>query len=119
MIAAKDTDYFGLSGALMYDPSIGDSSLQGTTPTYQFVKNNNNYLGLNDTFMEQLAEVDASCGYSDYIDQYLVFPPTETQPTNSYSRDCDTGDMASEALLANNPCWNPYWTIQQCPLIYG
>ena len=83
-------------------------------PTLPFVQQNNNVFNLNATFMAQLEELDKSCGYAEYRDKYMTFPPSGLQPPTffNYSSETDlacdvfdmvifggTGDLAYRKLL--------------------
>ena len=83
-------------------------------PTLPFVQQNNNVFNLNATFMAQLEELDKSCGYAEYRDKYMTFPPSGLQPPTffNYSSEtdlaCDVFDMVITASYATNPCANVY-----------
>ena len=100
MLDAKDKTYYDLNGkchlqawciqsltisihkgALVYDPCIGQFDyVQQEVPSVPYVLENNNLFGFNDSFLEQLEESHRSCGYADYIEKYLQFPPPCNQP---------------------------------------
>ena len=64
MLDLKDKTYFDLSGALMYDPCIGDCGLvQGEYPTYQYAKENNAILNFDDTTLAKMEKISEDCGY--------------------------------------------------------
>jgi carboxypeptidase D len=78
-------------------------------------------LGLNDTFIAQLEKLHQSCGYADFIDKYLQYPPPAVQPPKYFNytseSDCDLWDLAYNAAYAPNPCFNVYEIVGQCPLL--
>jgi hypothetical protein len=41
-------------------------------PTYQFVKNNNEILNLNETFLAQLEQESTKCGYETYMEKVCL-----------------------------------------------
>lgn len=72
--------------------------------------------------METIAELDKSCGYADFRDKYLTYPPPGVQPpvffNGTSEADCDVFTMIDNAALAVNPCFNIYEINQQCPLLW-
>ena len=118
MLDQKDKEYFDLRGALMYDPCIGAFDVQDDMTIYNFIEANNNVLGYNDTYIEQMAALDESCGYAKFREQYLVYPPSGTQPALPESTgDCALWNSAYLAAYAPNPCFNVYDVSFTCPLL--
>jgi carboxypeptidase D len=81
-------------------------------------------LGLNASYLAQLEELDKSCGYADFRDTYLTFPPSGVQPpkfsnqsSDSSDAACDLWDQAYYAAYAPNPCFNVYQVSGSCPLL--
>ena len=121
MLDQNDTEYFNLSGALAYDPCIGDFTYtQETAVAVPYAVANNNMLNLNSTFLAELESLHQSCGYADYVNTYLQFPPPGVQaPQNgSTSPACDVFDMIDTAALDVNPCFDIYEINSQCPLLW-
>jgi carboxypeptidase D len=91
-------------------------------PTLPFVQQNNNVFNLNATFMAQLEELDKSCGYAEYRDKYMTFPPSGLQPPTFFNYSsptdlaCDVFDMVITASYATNPCANVYEITTMCPI---
>ena len=77
-----------------------------------YVLQQNNILNLNDSFLQQIQEIDKSCGYAAFRDQYLQFPPSGVQPplffNYSANVSCDVFDLLNQALLDVNPCFDIY-----------
>lgn len=63
-----------------------------------------------------------SCGYADYIDRYLQFPPSGLQPPVyfNFSSDasCDVFDLIDSAAFDPNPCFDIYEIPAMCPLLW-
>jgi carboxypeptidase D len=80
---------------------------------------------LNNSFTEALHTKHVSCGYAAYIEKYLQFPPPEgpfpvlTNPLGSSNSTCDLLDDILSAILAVNPCWNPYHITDMCPHLWS
>ena len=113
MLNRNDTTHFNVKGALVYDPCIGSYVYtQQQAVAVPFVQQNNNVLGLNASFVSALNKSHHTCGYADYVDQYLVFPPNGTQPPEYFNStsdaQCDLWDSIYYAAYAPNPCFNVY-----------
>ena len=102
----------------MYDPCIGAYDIQNDIYTLPFLEENNNVLNYNDTYLAALVENDQSCGYADYREKYMQFPPSGVQPVLKTSTGkCAVWDEAYETAYATNPCFNVYEIGLQCPLL--
>lgn len=110
-------------GALVYDPVIGQFDYVGqqvaAVPT---VQENANIFNFNASFMNQLQSLHKSCGYQDFIDEYLTFPPSGVQPPKSFDptsdADCNIYNMITDAAYRVNPCYNVYAINQMCPFLW-
>jgi carboxypeptidase D len=125
MLDQNDPEYFNVTGALMYDPCIGDwDFVQQEVTVVPFVQANNNVMGFNASFMNRVEELHQSCGYEAYIDQYLTYPPPDHQPPvffNSSSpanSSCAVWEMLDHAAFDINPCFNVYAVSDGCPLLW-
>ena len=107
-------------GAIVYDPCIGSFLLVGQEiPTYPFVMANNEILNLNQSTLDDLESMHYKCGYADFYDKYLTFPPPGNQPAEpvySYQK-CDIFDMYVYAAYDVNPCFNIYHISDYCPYL--
>ncbi|KAB8266501.1 Alpha/Beta hydrolase protein [Aspergillus minisclerotigenes] len=123
MLDQNDKDYYDVHGALVYDPVIGQFDYVGqqvaAVPT---VQENANIFNFNASFMNQLQSLHKSCGYQDFIDEYLTFPPSGVQPPKSFDptsdADCNIYNMITDAAYRVNPCYNVYAINQMCPLLW-
>ncbi|KAK8858472.1 hypothetical protein IAR55_002699 [Kwoniella newhampshirensis] len=123
MLDQNDTEYYNLSGALIYDGVIGEYDyVQGEIPAVPFVEANANLFNFNETFMSELKGLHESCGYADYIDRYMKFPPVENQPhlffnySDPKNQTCDLQDIVNNEVLRVNPCFDIYSVNLMCPL---
>lgn len=119
----NDKEYYNLQGALAYDPCIGSFVYTAEEAVaYPFVEANNNVMNLNQTYLNHLEKLHHSCGYAEYVEKYLTFPPPGVQPPKlfNYSSDaaCDIFDMIDNAALEMNPCFDIYDVNAQCPLLW-
>ncbi|KAJ5174867.1 uncharacterized protein N7482_000744 [Penicillium canariense] len=121
MLDEKDKKYFDLQGALAYDPCIGQFDyVQEEIPVVPFIKKNANLFNFNETFMAELEHLHQSCGYEEFIDTYLTFPPPKEQPPLFFNwtsmEECDVFDLVYETVFDINPCFDLYEVNQMCPL---
>ncbi|KAF2725023.1 carboxypeptidase S3, penicillopeptidase S3, CPD-S3 [Polychaeton citri CBS 116435] len=125
MLDENDSEYYDVTGALIYDPCIGNWDFtQQEVPVVPFTLANNNVMGYNATFIAQLEQLHESCGYADWLDTYLTFPPPGIQPSiffNSSSpenKSCAVWEMIDHAAFSINPCFNVYAVNDACPLLW-
>lgn len=123
MLDKKDKTHFDLHGALVYDPVIGEFVTQQVqVPTLPFVQAQQTNLNLNATFLAQLEKIDKDCGFAAYREKYLTFPPSGQQPPTYFNytsnSQCDINDIAMNGIFEVNPCFNPYATNQNCPILW-
>ncbi|KAJ3013545.1 hypothetical protein HKX48_005704 [Thoreauomyces humboldtii] len=116
----NDKVNFGLTGTLMYDPLIGPQRISDTVPLARFTAKWQDLLGLNDTFVANITARAQSCGYTDYINRYLVYPPKGVQPTMpSVPRaGCDLQTDILNAWTLVNPCADIYQIATTCPTLW-
>lgn len=82
----------------------------------------NNLFALNATFMANLTSQADSCGYTSFLNDYLVFPPKGLLPTppnvNGDVPGCDLWDAIYYAASEINPCFDIYQVATTCPLLW-
>jgi carboxypeptidase D len=78
-------------------------------------------MGFNDSFLANLADQDEKCGYAQYRQDFMQFPPNGTQPPLYFNAtddpDCDLWDLVYDTAYSVNPCFNVYEPNLQCPLL--
>ncbi|EGO60563.1 hypothetical protein NEUTE1DRAFT_57101 [Neurospora tetrasperma FGSC 2508] len=124
---ANDKTYYDMSGLMIYDPVISWDEVAEQVPVVQFTEYWSGLFPFNDTFRAHIKSVDAKCGYSDFVSQYLVYPPKGLQPSKLPGTD-KTGTTRDEcwglfyeifdAILLLNPCFNIYQVATTCPLLW-
>ncbi|CAG8104728.1 unnamed protein product [Penicillium salamii] len=120
MLDQNDTKHFNISGALMYEPCIGQwDYIQAELPAYPFVEKHADMFNFNQSFMADLKETYEQCGYKEYNDEYLTFPASGIQPPKlmNYS-ECDIYNTIYNEAYNPNPCWNPSKAGTICPLLW-
>lgn len=112
MLDQNDTTNYDLSGALAYDPCIGSFVYtQQEAVVVPYAVANNNLLNLNQSFVQELESLHESCGYKEYVDTYLTYPPPGQQPPKFFNYSdpadiaCDVFDMIDTAALTLNNCF--------------
>lgn len=84
-------------------------------------------LPFNDSTLTQIQNASKSCGFDDYSDKYLTFPPSGQQPDicqnpginadcTNYIEGCDVFDFAFSAAFEINPGFNIYQIAQLLPV---
>ena len=60
--------------------------------------------------MNQLDALADQCGYTQYLETYLTYPPSGVQPTpnDTVSDECDVWFVILEEALRLNPAFNIY-----------
>ncbi|KAF7350412.1 Carboxypeptidase [Mycena venus] len=70
----------------------------------------------NDTFEAELAALDETCGFTAFLEEYLVFPPKGPQPPSPTSDgECDMFDTLTSGMYFLNRCFNTYHITTGCP----
>lgn len=91
-------------------------------PAVPFVDHWGHLFPLNDTTKTRLHDIANSCGYKDYMDKYLTYPPKGKMPqfpaSVTKNKTCDVWEAIYEATSLVNPCFNIYHVTDTCPLLY-
>ncbi|GIZ44414.1 hypothetical protein CKM354_000761200 [Cercospora kikuchii] len=125
MIEQNCTKYFDVAGMMIYDPSI-QPQVSSEVAALPFVKAHYPDFPFNETFTAFLENRTQACGYNEYIENGLQFPPKRTfdnppgvNYTNNYTLDdCQVFDPIFEAIFEINPCFDIYQVGQICPLLW-
>ncbi|RFU80036.1 carboxypeptidase cpds [Trichoderma arundinaceum] len=126
MLAANDSRYFDVKGAMINDPVIGYPALTQATVNY-FIQSWSNILSFNDSNYDHIANLSKVCGYDNYVDTYLSFPPRKAQPVPSKLpgslgegtgtiSSCDAIQYFQSTALKINPGFNVYQITQGLPI---
>lgn len=109
MLDDGNTDYYNVKGITLIDPSINSADVFAYAPAVDFVHANLNIMGLNDSTMEFLDKKNEECGFREFMDTALTFPPKGPLPSvPSLDHGCQTLDWAISAAVYVNPCFNFY-----------
>ncbi|EGY16142.1 carboxypeptidase cpdS [Verticillium dahliae VdLs.17] len=122
-ITAADDTYYKLGGVAINDPILGDSTLHQQAVIFPFIEYWQNLFYLNDSYLDALRWTHESCNYSTYLDTYGTFPPPpgpfpvldDPYADMSGNYTCDIFDLAYQAAIEQNPCFNIYHITDTCP----
>lgn len=128
MIGEQDTEYFDIQGMMIYDGALDVHcyNLQQEVPTMAFVDYYSSIMPLNETFRAEMQQRAQNCGYNDYMEQYLVLPPTTLQPAilpaenpdGTVKAGCDVSGPIGSAMTAFNPYFDVYNILGKCPFAW-
>ena len=140
MLNSRDKAHFDVKGILVYDPSVSTDAVQqqsefppsqhrhssgctnssATVPAVAFVDYWKPLFSLNQTFLTSIHDRADACGYTSFLNNYLVFPPTGPlpNPPNTSSPGCDLWTDIYYAASAINPCFDIYQIATTCPLLW-
>ncbi|KAJ2897215.1 hypothetical protein MKZ38_004862 [Zalerion maritima] len=128
MVDADDADYFDMKGLLIYDPVVNEDAMTEQIPTVAFTDYWAGLFPFNDTYKEYIHTKADECGYTEFMETYLQYPPPGPMPaklpgtventTSQTSAECDLFDSVIEAELLLNPCWDIYQVATTCPLLW-
>ncbi|KAF2125792.1 carboxypeptidase cpdS precursor [Dothidotthia symphoricarpi CBS 119687] len=121
MLSKNDTEYYNAKGIMFYDPSVAEDALLEDIPAAGFLDKWAGLFNLNESFTEDIHKRAAECGYTDYMETYLTFPPPGKFPTpenNASVAGCAIWGDIFDAVLLTNPCFDVYAVATTCPLLW-
>lgn len=121
MLDANDKTYYDMRGVMLYDPSIAERRLQSDITAVPFIEHHRSLFPFNESYWEELYDMDEKCGFAAYRKKYLTYPPAGHLPSELPGTDvgCD-GLMfeIADAISLLNPCWDIYQIATTCPLLW-
>lgn len=122
MFNASDSCYYNIESIMIYDPSTSYNVVQEQIPAVPFVDYWGPLLNLNETFLADIHNRSDKCGYTDFMDTYLTFPPKGPLPTppnvHGLEEGCDLWDDIYYAASYVNSCFDIYQVATTCPLLW-
>ncbi|KAH6635679.1 Alpha/Beta hydrolase protein, partial [Chaetomium sp. MPI-SDFR-AT-0129] len=127
MLDRGDKTVFDVKGMAVWDGLMSKIPLTEDVPVARFVEKWKTALPLNDTFRAGVQAIDQQCGYSAYLDEFLVFPPKGPQPATLPGENPVTGLAKPECALyigvflaarEVNPCLNAFDITSRCPILF-
>nr|GAT57790.1 carboxypeptidase Cpds [Mycena chlorophos] len=116
-----------LKGIYIADPSLTYGVVQEDIPALRFVQANQNVFPFNSSFMAQLQAASDACGYTDYLDQFITYPPAGPIPfpvgvpegSTSASAQCRLSSTIQRAIGRLNPVFNIYRVTDTFPNLWS
>lgn len=119
MLDEKNSEYFNVTGIMIYDPSINVDAVTEQVPTAAFVDYWGGLFPFNETIKAQIKDMDEKCGYTKYLNKHLTFPPKGKFPDPPSTTDeCDIFDFVYNAIFDINPCFDIYQVATTCPVLW-
>ncbi|KXT15199.1 hypothetical protein AC579_3929 [Pseudocercospora musae] len=117
-----NSTYYNVESILFYDPSVSYDVVQDDIPAVPFVHNWKQLFNLNDTYLESIDARHKSCGYEQFLEETLVYPPKGPLPTPpDVDRKNNSCRLFYEIVVAAsrvNPCWDVYQVATTCPVLW-
>ncbi|MDI1485482.1 MAG: hypothetical protein OHK93_000620 [Ramalina farinacea] len=122
MLNTNNTKYYDVEAIMIYDPSTSTGAVQEQIPAAAYVDAYAPLFSFNKSFTDYIHTTAASCGYTDFLNKYLVYPPPgplPSPPTSNETTDtCDLWDDILNAVFLINPCFDIYEITTTCPLLW-
>lgn len=111
-----------LKGFWISDPSLSFDVVQEQIPAVNFVHRFENVFSFNQSFLAHLDAQNEACGYANYSDIHVTFPPKGLLPLPGNSRNgprgCDLWDEIFDAAFLVNPAFNIYRIFDTFPILW-
>lgn len=127
MLNANDTNYFDVKGMQVFDGLYSNNPTTQDIPASSFATTWSDVFGFNDSFTTSMQARSKQCGYDDYLQQHLVYPPSGQQPSTLPGVEADQTTILNNCSIFNdvysaavevNPCFSLYTITQLCPMKY-
>ncbi|THH16251.1 hypothetical protein EW146_g4361 [Bondarzewia mesenterica] len=112
-----------LKGIWIADPSLSYTVVQQEIPALRFAQANANVFPFNSSFLAQLQNISDTCGYTDYLDKFVTYPPAGQLPlpvgtngTTSAISSCRVHSMVQSAATTLNPAFDVYRVTDMWPI---
>lgn len=121
MLSKNDSTYYDVKGIMFYDPSVAEDVLLEDIPAVAFVDKWAGLFNFNQTFMDDIHNRSEACGYTEYMEKYLTFPPPSKLPypdMDANTEGCGLWEDIYNAVFYTNPCFDVYAIATTCPLLW-
>ncbi|KAF9471362.1 alpha/beta-hydrolase [Pholiota conissans] len=114
-----------LKGIWIADPSLSYNLVQQEIPALRFVQANKNLFPFNSSFWAQLQQISDECGYTDYLDKFVTYPPTGQLPlvatngTFTVIPSCRMHSPIQRAIGVLNPVFDVYRVSDTWPNLWS
>ncbi|EAU35236.1 carboxypeptidase cpdS precursor [Aspergillus terreus NIH2624] len=121
MLDEEDETYYNVAGIHLIDPVINEFVVTQDVPAVSMLNQYEALLALNRTFMEEINKRADECGYSEFMNTALQYPPMgQLPPVPASDRPgCDIWNATYKAAKLVNPCFNPYHIRDYCPYTWN
>ncbi|KAJ5153919.1 Peptidase S10 serine carboxypeptidase [Penicillium coprophilum] len=121
MLNRNDKKHFNLKGIQINDPSINEDSVLMYAPAVAALNHYSSVFNLNSTFMTEINHRADICGYTDFLEKALTYPPPKNFPIapDPNTPGCAVFDDIIEAATYVNPCFNIYHLTDFCPFLWN
>ncbi|EKM80732.1 hypothetical protein AGABI1DRAFT_37296 [Agaricus bisporus var. burnettii JB137-S8] len=108
-----------LKGIWIADPSLSSDVVQREIPALRFAQANKNVFPFNSSFWDQLQKISDDCGYTDYLDKFVTYPPTGLLPIVGDRSGCSIFRLIQRAVGVLNPAFNVYRVTDTFPDLWS
>ncbi|KAF8160848.1 alpha/beta-hydrolase [Crassisporium funariophilum] len=115
-----------LKGIWIADPSLSYDVVQQEIPALRFALANKNLFPFNSSFWAQLQQISDTCGYTDYLDKFVTYPPAGQLPlpvatngTFSVTSKCRMHSPIQRAIGVLNPVFDVYRVSDTWPNLWS
>ncbi|KAI0053271.1 alpha/beta-hydrolase [Auriscalpium vulgare] len=114
-----------LKGIWIADPSLSYGVVQEEIPALRFAQANANVFPFNASFRATLQNISDTCGYTDYLDNFVTYPPKGQLPFpagvingtfGSVSASCRIHSPIERAVTVLNPAFDVYRVTETWPV---
>ncbi|KAJ7668514.1 alpha/beta-hydrolase [Mycena polygramma] len=115
-----------LKGIWIADPSLSYGVIQQEIPALRFARANQNLFPFNSSFWDELQTISDNCGYTDYLDKFVTYPPAGQLPlpvatngTFSVTPACRIHSPIQRAIGLLNPVFDVYRVSDTWPNLWS
>ncbi|PFH53772.1 hypothetical protein AMATHDRAFT_54267 [Amanita thiersii Skay4041] len=115
-----------LKGIWIADPSLSYGVIQQEIPALRFARANQNLFAFNSSFWDELQQISDACGYTDYLDKFVTYPPAGQLPlpvatngTFSVTSQCRIHSRIQRAVGVLNPAFDVYRVSDTFPNLWS
>ncbi|CAL1711151.1 unnamed protein product [Somion occarium] len=127
----KRTLDLDLQGIWIADPTLTWGLISQEIPALRFAQANRNLFPFTQAFYDQLQSISDSCGFTDYLDKFVSYPPTSQLPIPAggtidpvtravgVRSDCRLHSPIQRAVAVLNPVFNVYRVSDTFPNLWS
>ncbi|KAK1230491.1 hypothetical protein PQX77_006419 [Marasmius sp. AFHP31] len=117
-----------LKGIWIADPTLTYGVISQEIPALRFAQANANVFPFNSSFWEQLQNISDSCGYTDYLEKFVTYPPAGQLPFPSgvvegtlgtVKPECRIHSPIQRAVGVLNPVFDVYRVTDTFPDLWS